>query len=42
MAAHLQNQHPNPCRLATNGTFGSKFVTVVVSGMSLLGDVGWE
>ena len=35
MAAHLQNKHPNPCCLATNGTFGSKFVTVVVSGMSL-------
>lgn len=37
MSAHLQNKHPNPCCLATNGTFGSKFVTVVVSGVSPLG-----
>ena len=35
MAADLQNRHPNPCCQATNGTFGSKFVTVVVSGVSL-------
>lgn len=31
-AAHFQNKYPNPCRLATDGTYGSKFVTVVVSG----------
>lgn len=31
-AAHFQNKHLNPCRLASEGTFGSKFVTVVVSG----------
>lgn len=38
MAAYLQNKHPNPCCQATNGTFGSKFVTVVVTGVSPLGD----
>lgn len=32
MAADFQNQHPNPCRLAKSGCFGSKFVTVCVSG----------
>ena len=32
MAADLQNKHPNPCRLAPSGSFGSKFVTVCVSG----------
>ena len=32
MVADFQNQHPNPCKLATNGYFGSKFVTVCVSG----------
>ncbi|XP_065900077.1 nuclear protein localization protein 4 homolog isoform X2 [Dysidea avara] len=32
MSAHFQNIHHNPCHLATNGSFGSKFVTVVVSG----------
>lgn len=37
MAAYLQNKHPNPCCQATNGTFGSKFVTVVVTGVSPLG-----
>jgi len=31
-AAHFQNLYPNPCRLASDGTYGSKFVTVVVSG----------
>ena len=36
MAADLQNKHPNSCCLATNGTFGSKFVTIVVSGVSLV------
>ena len=31
-AGHLQNLHPSPCRLSSNGYYGSKFVTVVVSG----------
>lgn len=31
-AAHLQNLHPNPCRLSPEGKFGSKFVTVIVTG----------
>lgn len=34
MAADLQNRHPNPCRLSPEGHFGSKFVTVVVTGDS--------
>lgn len=32
MAGHLQNQHPNVCKYSSNGTFGSKFVTVCVTG----------
>eukprot|EP00731_Ephydatia_muelleri_P029459 Em0020g1103a len=32
MAADFQNQNPNPCNLAKKGYFGSKFVTVCVSG----------
>ena len=32
MAADFQNTHPNPCRLAKSKYFGSKFVTVCVSG----------
>ena len=28
----MQSNHPNPCRLAPTGAFGSKFVTVVVTG----------
>lgn len=32
MAATLQNEHKNPCRLARDGFYGSKFTTVVVSG----------
>lgn len=32
MAAHLQHLHPNPCRLSPEGRFGSKFVTVIVTG----------
>lgn len=32
MAGHLQNLNPNPCRYATTGSFGSKFVTVCVTG----------
>jgi nuclear protein localization family protein 4 len=31
-AAHLQNKHPSPCQYSPNGYFGSKFVTVCVSG----------
>lgn len=32
MAGHLQNQHPNACKYSSNGYFGSKFVTVCVTG----------
>ena len=32
MAGDYQNQNPNPCSLAKKGYFGSKFVTVCVSG----------
>jgi len=32
MAAELQNIHPNICKLGTSGQFGSKFITVCVSG----------
>ncbi|XP_015125165.1 nuclear protein localization protein 4 homolog isoform X1 [Diachasma alloeum] len=32
MAGHYQNQHPNPCRFSPSGSFGSKFVTVCVTG----------
>jgi len=32
MAADYQNKHPNPCKESKTGRFGSKFVTVVVSG----------
>ena len=32
MAADFQNQHPNPCNLSRTGYFGSKFVTLCVSG----------
>lgn len=32
MAGRLQASNPNPCRLAPSGYYGSKFVTVVVSG----------
>lgn len=31
-AATFQNENLNPCRLASNGFYGSKFCTVVVSG----------
>ena len=31
-AATFQNQNLNPCRLASNGYYGSKFSTVIVSG----------
>ncbi|EDV28357.1 uncharacterized protein TRIADDRAFT_63700 [Trichoplax adhaerens] len=32
MAAAFQNAHPNPCKYARDKYFGSKFVTVIVSG----------
>ncbi|XP_011151606.1 nuclear protein localization protein 4 homolog isoform X2 [Harpegnathos saltator] len=32
MAGYFQNQYPNPCRFSPNGYFGSKFVTVCVTG----------
>ncbi|XP_055377941.1 nuclear protein localization protein 4 homolog [Condylostylus longicornis] len=32
MAGNLQNKNPNPCRYASSGVFGSKFVTVCVTG----------
>ncbi|XP_014476067.1 PREDICTED: nuclear protein localization protein 4 homolog isoform X2 [Dinoponera quadriceps] len=32
MAGYYQNQYPNPCRFSPNGYFGSKFVTVCVTG----------
>lgn len=32
MAGHLQNQHPNISKYSSNGTFGSKFVTICVTG----------
>lgn len=31
-AGHLQSLHPNPCRLSSDGYFGSKFVSVIVTG----------
>lgn len=34
MAGYFQNLHPNPCRYASNGYFGSKFVTVCVTGIN--------
>ncbi|EEB11784.1 nuclear protein localization, putative [Pediculus humanus corporis] len=33
-AGYLQNQRPNPCRFSSTGFFGSKFVTVCVTGDS--------
>ena len=32
MAANFQNKHPNPCKYSKDGFFGSKFVTVIVTG----------
>lgn len=32
MAGYFQNQHPNPCRFSPSGYFGSKFVTICVTG----------
>ena len=31
-AAHFQTLHPNPCRFASSGYFGSKFATVLITG----------
>ena len=35
MAADYQNANPSPCKQASNGYFGSKFVTVCISGNEL-------
>jgi len=32
MAGYFQSLHANPCRLSSDGHFGSKFVTVCVTG----------
>lgn len=32
LAGHFQNEHPNACKHSSNGNFGSKFVTVCVTG----------
>lgn len=32
LAGHLQNKYPNRCKYASKGYFGSKFVTVCVTG----------
>lgn len=32
LAGHLQNKYPNRCKYASKGLFGSKFVTVCVTG----------
>lgn len=32
MAGHFQNLHPNVTTRSPNGKYGSKFVTVVVTG----------
>ena len=34
MAADFQNRHPNVCKLSPTNRFGSKFVTVIVTGHS--------
>lgn len=36
MAGFYQNRHPNPCRYSSSGYFGSKFVTVCVTGKFLV------
>jgi nuclear protein localization protein 4 homolog len=36
LAGHFQNLHSNPCRHSSNGFFGSKFVTICVTGKSFL------
>jgi nuclear protein localization family protein 4 len=35
-AAEMQNKHPNASRHAPSGFYGSKFITVVLSGEILL------
>ncbi|KAI1292253.1 Nuclear protein localization protein 4 -like protein [Halotydeus destructor] len=32
MAGYFQNKYPNPCRLSPEGSFGSKFATVCITG----------
>ncbi|KAK9887863.1 hypothetical protein WA026_000171 [Henosepilachna vigintioctopunctata] len=32
MAGYYQNKYPNPCKYSSSGIFGSKFVTVCVTG----------
>ncbi|RWS30642.1 Nuclear protein localization protein 4-like protein [Leptotrombidium deliense] len=32
MAGYFQTIHPNPCRVSSNGFFGSKFVTICATG----------
>uniref|UniRef100_A0A1Q3G1Y1 Nuclear protein localization protein 4 homolog n=1 Tax=Culex tarsalis TaxID=7177 RepID=A0A1Q3G1Y1_CULTA len=32
LAGHLQNKYPNRCKYASKGLFGSKFVTICVTG----------
>lgn len=32
MAGYYQNQHPNPCKYASSGYYGSKCVTICVTG----------
>merc|ERR1719494_409012 len=41
MAAYLQNLHPSPCKLSFDGKFGSKFVSVCVSG-NLENHIGFD
>lgn len=31
-SAHLQNKYPSPCKISNTGTYGSKFVSVLVTG----------
>ena len=33
MTADFQNRHPNVCKLSPTNKFGSKFVTVIVTGL---------
>ena len=33
MTADFQNKHPNVCKLSPTNKFGSKFVTVIVTGL---------
>lgn len=44
MAATFQLKYPNACKLSSDGYFGSKFVTVVVTGKlvhSLISQLIW-